>query len=190
MKKRLFSFVLLIVLLTSSMPVSFAENEVFDDTAEYSEVEAAAAYSQRTSSPNGVNYYYNGGLNPFYAVGLVGECTWYAWGRAYEILGSRPYVSTSGAGAWFNGTTAYPKSTNYYAAKVGAIACYKNHVAIVEAVGSNGAPSAISEGGYQHSSSSDKTQIIQPINGRANRYFHYGKDYTNGFMGYISFEQF
>ena len=36
-------------------------------------------------------------------------CTWYAWGRAYEILGSRPSLPTSGANTWFYECTSYPK---------------------------------------------------------------------------------
>ena len=159
-----------------------AAAESADDMLPEPGIAEAAGFSQRTSSPNGVSYYYSSS-NPFYSAGYVGECTWYAWGRAYEILGTRPYLPTSGAGRWFNETTAYPKSTNYYAAKVGAVICYSGHVAVVEAVGGNGAPSAISEGGFR--SSYIAGQTIQTINGRSNRYFHYGKDYTSGFQGYI-----
>lgn len=206
MKKRIISFIAALAVTVSAIPVSFAENdeniqEEFSEAVTYEEtydeaestedseielysddIQLFAAYTPRTSSPNGVSYYYSGN-NPFYSAGFVGECTWYAWGRAYEILGSRPSLPTNGAGRWFNSCNSYPKSTNYWAAKVGAIACYSNHVAVVEAVGSNGAPSAISEGGYQ--SSSTYGQIVQPINERSNRYFHYGKDYTSGFQGYI-----
>lgn len=152
------------------------------DVSENLDIQPMANFSPRTSSPNGNKYWYSN-LNVFYSAGFVGECTWYAWGRAYEILGSRPNLPTNGAGRWFSSCNSYPKSTNYYAAKVGAIACYSGHVAVVEAVGSNGAPSAISEGGYR--SSSTYGQIVQPINGRGDRYFHYGKDYTGKFQGYI-----
>ena len=216
MKKKFISILIAAVMIVLTIvPTSFAESvnydtgvmgsneyddtqidnsigEAYEETAEISNddaepfdavVELAAGFKQRTSSPNGVSYYYLNN-NPFYAAGYVGECTWYAWGRAYEILGSRPNLPTSAAGKWFYSCNAYPKSTNYWAAKVGAIACYSNHVAVVEAVGSNGAPSAISEGGYQ--SSSTYGQIVQPINERGNRYFHYGKDYSSGnFKGYI-----
>lgn len=147
------------------------------------DLQIAAAFTQRTSSPNGNKYYYTN-INVFYKYGYVGECTWYAWGRAYEILGSAPKLPTSGAGRWYNECNSYLKSNNYYAAKVGAIACYSGHVAVVEAVGSNGAPSAISEGGY--CSSSTPNQTVEAISGRSDRWFHYGKDYTaSSFKGYI-----
>ena len=165
MKKRILGIITLLCMLVNFVP------------------SVTAAYTQRTHSPNGVTPYYYSNENPFYAAGLVGECTWYAWGRAYEILGTKPYLPTSNAGAWYNSTTAYEKNTNYYSAKVGAIACYSGHVAVVEAVGSDGAPSAISEGGFM--SSYIAGQTIEPINERSDRWFHYGKDYTKGFQGYI-----
>ena len=44
-------------------------------------------FTRRTTAPEYGNvYYYNGAYNPFIAVGCIGECTWYVWGRAYEIL--------------------------------------------------------------------------------------------------------
>lgn len=69
------------------------------------------------------------------------NCTAYAWGRAYEILGKRPDLSLSDAGKWYQ----YNKENNFYpygkSPKVGAIACFDNsdggHVAVVEKIENN-----------------------------------------------------
>ena len=51
-------------------------------------------FTRRTTAPEYGNiYYYNGAYNPFIAVGCIGECTWYVWGRADEILGHWPNIS-------------------------------------------------------------------------------------------------
>ena len=104
----------------------------------------AAGFSKRTTAPDSTNSYYYSGNNPFYST-YVGQCTWYAWGRAYEILGSRPNLSTRGSGAWYDAN----KSSGAYSygsmPKVGAVACWSNHVAIVEEVDSNGVGITVSE---------------------------------------------
>ena len=91
-----------------------------------------SAYSARTSAPNSGNGYFYSNSNPFYAGGYTGQCTWYAFGRAYEILGSRPKLSTGNANKWYS----YNQQNGYYnygtEPRVGAIACYNNHVAVVE----------------------------------------------------------
>lgn len=64
------------------------------------------------------------------------NCTAYAWGRIYEILGKSPNLCTGDAGKWFE----YNKKNNIYkygsTPKLGAIACFSNsyggHVAVVE----------------------------------------------------------
>ena len=104
---------------------------------------ARADYSARSSAPDSGNAYYYSSKNPFYASGFEGQCTWYSWGRAYEILGSRPKLSTGNANAWYN----YNVSKGYYSygseARIGAVACwtgsgYIGHVAVVEAIDSDG----------------------------------------------------
>lgn len=153
------------------------EAELYDDMQLFS------GFMPRTTAPDKNTVYYGSG-NPFYQSGIYGWCTWYAWGRVYEILGVRPSLPTSAAGRWFNECNSYPKSTNYYAAKLGAIACYSNHVSVVEAVAANGAPLYVSEGGFQ-SQVSGQTCTYLTTSGGVNLYFHYGKDYANGFKGYI-----
>ena len=105
-------------------------------------------FSRRTTAPEYGNiYYYNGAYNPFaYNQNLIGECTWYVWGRAYEILGQRPNISRGHAKDFYAynlNSGAYPYGNE---PKLGAIACFApnnhaywtGHVAIVEAVGGDG----------------------------------------------------
>ncbi len=92
-----------------------------------------------SSSASGSHLYDNS--NPFYP-SYVGQCTWYAYGRAYQILGSKPNLSTRGAQYWFE----YNKSNGIYAygtqPKVNSIVCWRNnsagHVAVVDKVYSDG----------------------------------------------------
>ena len=106
-------------------------------------------FSRRTTAPEyGNKYYYNGAYNPYaYDQTLIGECTWYVWGRAYEILGQRPNIFTrchaKDIYAYNLNSGAYPYGNE---PKLGAIACFgphnhadwTGHVAIVEAVGGDG----------------------------------------------------
>lgn len=104
-----------------------------------SSMNALAAFNPRTTAP-GRNevYYYNGNYNP-YANSYQGECTWYVWGRAYEIMGARPtYAPNSGKDIWGNCAGRYERGST---PKVGAIACWGasgnnsfGHVAIVEKI--------------------------------------------------------
>ncbi len=75
--------------------------------------------------------------NIFYQSGFgIPNCTAYAWGRAYELLGEEPRLCTSDAREWFS----YNKRTGAYdygdEPRLGAIACFDNeyggHVAVVE----------------------------------------------------------
>lgn len=132
-----------------------------------------SAYSARTSAPNSGNGYFYSNSNPFYAGGYTGQCTWYAFGRAYEILGSRPKLSTGNANKWYS----YNQQNGYYnygtEPRVGAIACYNNHVAVVENI-TNG------------------VTYVSEFNNGGDRSFHYRKynewgSYPNGYI-YITNE--
>ena len=105
---------------------------------------SAVSFTPRLSAPDSSNkYYYNSNYNVFqkYGYGLP-NCTAYAYGRAYEILGTEPKLSWNGAGQWYG----YNQSGNYYkygkTPKVGAIACWcysgGGHVAVVEKIDNNG----------------------------------------------------
>ena len=70
-----------------------------------------------------------------------GNCTWYAFGRAWELLGTLPKLCTYNAGKWYN----YNINNGFYSygstPKLGAIACWdkfdsnNGHVAVVEEIG-------------------------------------------------------
>lgn len=93
----------------------------------------AKSFTPRLNAPYGISYYTT--LNPFYNTGYgMPNCTCYAWGRAYEILGSRPNLCEHGASQWWgynNSTGAYPSGRT---PALGAIACWGRHVAVVEKI--------------------------------------------------------
>ena len=126
MKKRIGSVLLVFVLVTAAftLPVS--------------------AFTQRKSAPADSNQYYYSNKNPFYPA-YVGQCTWYAWGRAYEVSGKRPALSTQNAGKWYSANDGYKHDTT---PKAGSVVCWlagqggsdatTGHVAFVESVNSDG----------------------------------------------------
>lgn len=93
----------------------------------------------------GSKYYYND--NPFYQSGYgMPNCTCYAWGRFYEILGSKPTLSLGNAEDWYLYSDNYERGS---APKLGAVICWRRgnagndsdgagHVAIVEAINADG----------------------------------------------------
>lgn len=86
--------------------------------------------------------------------GVYGNCTWYAWGRAHEILGKNP-VFTGDAKEWWKYKSSYAGySSDITKAKPGAIIVWgtsgysgPGHVAVVEEVLSDGSI-VISESSY------------------------------------------
>ena len=121
---------------------------------------ADGSYTPRLTQPEKSSKYYNSNENPFQAAGYGilpngGNCTAYAWGRAYEILGVKPKLSTASARYWYGynqQTKAYPYGKE---PKVGAILCLSDngngaggHVAVVEKVNSDGSI-VTSESGWQ-----------------------------------------
>lgn len=101
-------------------------------------------YTPRLNSNNmnGSNYWYNSAYNPFYPTYGLPNCTCYAWGRWYEITGTRPSLPTGDAGTWFNNVSGYQTGTT---PKLGAIICFsggpysgRGHVAVVEKIYSDG----------------------------------------------------
>ncbi len=104
----------------------------------------------------GQQYYYDSTYNPFYPKlapyyktkehYVIGNCTWYAWGRVCEIAGKKlPYVFTGDAGSWWDEN----RKKGWYAygsqPKKGAIICYDTHVGVVEQV----QPLTVSESGWK-----------------------------------------
>ena len=105
---------------------------------------SATSYTPRLSAPAKTNKYYYSNLNPFYQYGWgMPNCTCYAWGRAYEILGKAPNLSLYSAYLWYG----YNKDNKIYSygttPKLGAIACWvyasgtSGHVAVVEKIENN-----------------------------------------------------
>ena len=114
----------------------------------------AATFSPRLTAPSYSTYYKpQSSYNPFTVNynAYGGNCTWYAWGRAYEITGAYPKLGRGNAGTWWG----YNKSGGYYSygstPKLGAVACWSNsgagHVGIVEQINSDGTI-VISESGW------------------------------------------
>lgn len=100
---------------------------------------SAASFSPRYEAPSYDNPYYYSSKNIFYSAGYgMPNCTAYAFGRAYEILGYEPSLSHSNAQDWYG----YNMNGGYYnygqTPKVGAIACWSydggGHVAVVESI--------------------------------------------------------
>lgn len=98
---------------------------------------SAASFTPRYSAPSYDNSYYYSSKNIFYSAGYgMPNCTAYAFGRAYEILGYEPSLSHGNAQDWYG----YNMNGGYYnygsTPKVGAIACWSHdnsgHVAVVE----------------------------------------------------------
>lgn len=102
---------------------------------------AQAAYTPRLTAPASGDWHYYSNANIFYASGFgMPNCTAYAYGRAYELLGTAPRVSSGNAGRWWS----YNIQTGAYGygstPALGAIACWDNydnntgHVAVVEKI--------------------------------------------------------
>lgn len=141
------------------------------------DVQLFASFSPRTSAPSLYDYWYQTGVgvNPLSNGGGRGNCTWYAWGRASEILG---HALPSGAfihnaATWWDDNIRLNAFTYGQTPAPGSIAvwgpCETNtagHVAIVEAV--NGDYVTISEsswGGvwYSHSYWGTKTYSLYDL---------------------------
>ena len=177
--KRTVSIILILVMaITIYIPM----------TAEHSYGASVRTAMPGLDSAEGRTYYYNKN-NPFYAANLggtnysssykqyvIGNCTWYAYARASEMNGK--WINSNfrwSASKWWD----INKQNSYYpygsTPKVGAIACYSNHVAVVEKV-VNGKP-YVSESGWKLSSSKPTSA--------SQLYFHYGTPWYSSPKGYI-----
>ena len=90
-----------------------------------------------TSNDSGWKYYSSPINN--YPLSPVngGNCTWYAYGRAYEVFGKDSGLSAAGdAGLWYSYAQNHGMSVGS-TPKAGSIICWSNHVAFVEAVNGN-----------------------------------------------------
>lgn len=132
----------------------------------------AAEYEPRLTAPNGEPYYTRE-LNAYSKTGYgMPNCVAYAYGRVYELNGEAPKISRGNAGEWW----FINKKNGYYEygsePKLGAVACWSRHVAVVEAISENG-DVTVSESHWGSTYFDTKTF--------SNMYSHYGQT----FYGYI-----
>lgn len=134
-------------------------------------------FSARTTAPGSDNPYFFA-ENPYSQGGYgLPNCTAYAFGRAYEILGTTPNLCMGNANSWWS----YNQSTGYYPSgstpKLGAVICWgassDGHVAIVEAI--NGNTVTLSESTYSGIYFQNYTYTIGAENATS----------VGGFQGYI-----
>ena len=107
---------------------------------------SAVSFAPRLTAPDYNNPYYihssYGGLNDCIHISggsCLPNCVGYAWGRAYEILGTRPNLARTHAYTWYshninNGYYSYGSTP-----RIGSIMCWKGgteggHVAVVEKI--------------------------------------------------------
>lgn len=153
------------------------------------EVSAASTFTVRTSMPKltdkNAKYYYSD-INRFWKAGRLapdfrkysnlmddgsagyvwGNCTWWAYSRASEVLGEMLTPELRGnAGTWYDCN----KKGKFYpygkTPKAGSIVVYSSHVAFVEKIDKNG-QIYVSESGWQ-------TKSYGPTS-TEDFYFHYG----------------
>lgn len=96
-------------------------------------------YEPRLSAPNSSIAYYSSKLNVYFQTGTgMPNCVAYAYGRIYEMNGEKPLINHGSAGDWW----FINKSNGYYSygntPKVGAVACWSRHVAVVERINKDG----------------------------------------------------
>lgn len=101
---------------------------------------ASSDFKPRLEAPSYSNEYYYSNKNIFYQYGYgMPNCTAYAFGRAYEILGKDPELCHYDAYEWYDYNDGYKRGQT---PKVGAIACWQyykygewnGHVAVVEKI--------------------------------------------------------
>lgn len=105
-----------------------------------------ATFVKRTSAPDESNAYYYSD-NVFYKSGYgLPNCTCYAWGRWYELTGSKPNLCTQDAENWYSYNDGYSRGQT---PKLGAVIVWAKgevgddsdgagHVAIVEQINADG----------------------------------------------------
>ncbi|MDN5494847.1 MAG: CHAP domain-containing protein [Lactococcus raffinolactis] len=111
----------------------------------------SSIFNPRLSVPTTNDAYYFS-YNPFYLFGYgMPNCTAYAWGKAYEILGSKPDLSLGNANQWWGYNAG--KYASGKTPRVGSVVCWGSpagggygHVAVVEEV--NGDALTISESSW------------------------------------------
>jgi len=135
-KKKTLLIIPIVVLLTILISALTPVVAMADDTD----------YEPRLTAPNSSIAYYSSKLNRYFQTGTpMPNCVAYAYGRIYEMNGEAPLLTHGSAGDWY----FINKRGGYYdygsEPKLGAVACWSNHVAIVEKIGEDGSVT-VSEG--------------------------------------------
>ena len=134
MVKRIVALLLMLIMVIAPVAVVSAAE------ASFAEIGAKGVFVPRLKAPAKSNKYYYSDLNKYERFGYgMPNCTAYAWGRAYEIMGYEPDLSLNDADTWWS----YNKTNKVYPygqkPKLGAIACWNyttggGHVAVVEKI--------------------------------------------------------
>lgn len=132
--KRLVALFLILIMVVAPVAVVSAME------SDLTSIGAKGTFVPRLKAPSKSNKYYYSDLNKYERFGYgMPNCTAYAWGRAYEIMGYEPSLSLNDADTWWK----YNKDNKYYPygqePKLGAIACWNyttggGHVAVVEKI--------------------------------------------------------
>lgn len=105
------------------------------------------SFTPRLTAPQITNKYWkhvsSGGLNDCILISngsVLPNCVGYAFGRAYEILGTYPKLCKNNANRWISYNDGYERGTT---PRLGAIACWDKlggagHVAVVEQINEDG----------------------------------------------------
>jgi surface antigen len=161
MKKKILSVLMALVMAVSFIVVP--ETGVTFENGFIIEAEASnSSFTPRTTRPNNDNRFYiktthtnskgEKGLNECIlgnnandkrptAGSVLPNCVGYTWGRAYEILGTKPKLSKNNASTFWGTKDGYERGQT---PRLGAIACWSGgssgagHVAVVEAIHSDG----------------------------------------------------
>ncbi len=96
-------------------------------------------YTPRLTAPDSSIPYYSTALNVYHQTGTpMPNCVAYAYGRIYEMNGEAPLLTHGSAGDWYG----MNQRGGYYEygqePRVGAVACWSGHVAIVEKINDDG----------------------------------------------------
>ncbi|WKY43538.1 GBS Bsp-like repeat-containing protein [Eubacteriaceae bacterium ES2] len=139
-----------LVLLMGISPLSVLAAEVDGVETVTETLDTTNLYSPRLTQPTADNAYYYAN-NAYYQGGYgLPNCTAYAFGRAYELLGTEPNLPMDDAGNWWADNLASGAYPTGQTPKLGAIICwngsYSGHVAVVEAI--NGDQVTLSESAW------------------------------------------
>lgn len=135
MKKKIISLLTILCMVMTLIPATVATSNAATESVP----------TVRTTAPESTNQYFYGPNNWHAANGYAagpsgGNCTWYAYGRAYEYTGKVQNLSLNNACTWYSAWNGEKGQTP----KAGSIICWSydgggdGHVAFVEKVKDNG----------------------------------------------------